>query len=78
MIAGERPGRLRFPSFAALTTAAARLVLTMLEQCVTEAGAGHVFGDTDSMAVVTPTRAPRRRTRFPWDRATPSTPCRSG
>lgn len=48
----ERPGRFAFPPVAACITAAARLMLAMLERCVTDAGGCWAFCDTDSMAVV--------------------------
>jgi hypothetical protein len=48
----EDPGRYCFPPLAACTTGAARLMLALLERCVTNAGGTAVFGDTDSMAVV--------------------------
>lgn len=49
----ERPGRFCFPPVAVAITAAARLMLAMLERCVTDAGGCWAFADTDSMAVVT-------------------------
>lgn len=49
----ERPGRYCFPPLATTITGAARLVLAMLEKCVTDAGGSYVFMDTDSIAVVT-------------------------
>jgi hypothetical protein len=48
----EDPGRYCFPPFASLITAAARLMLAMLERCVTDLGGTWVFCDTDSMAIV--------------------------
>lgn len=50
--APEEPGEYCFPPFAALTTAAARLMLAMLERCVRDQGGEIAFGDTDSGAVV--------------------------
>lgn len=41
-----------FPPLAALITAAARLMLAMLEQCITDMGGTYAFCDTDSMAPV--------------------------
>lgn len=41
-----------FPPLAALITAAARLMLAMLEQCITDMGGTYAFCDTDSMALV--------------------------
>jgi hypothetical protein len=49
----ERPGRFAFPPVAACITAAARLMLAMLERCVTDAGGCWAMMDTDSMAIVT-------------------------
>lgn len=48
----ERPGRYTWPPVATCITAAARLMLAMLERCVTDAGGTWAFCDTDSMAVV--------------------------
>ena len=48
----EEPGEFCFPPFAALTTAAARLMLGLLERCVRDVGGEIAFGDTDSGAVV--------------------------
>ncbi|WP_445185555.1 helix-turn-helix domain-containing protein [Pseudonocardia sp. Cha107L01] len=50
--APERPGEYCFPPIAACITGAARLMLAMLERCVTDAGGSWVFADTDSMAIV--------------------------
>jgi hypothetical protein len=50
--APERPGEYCFPPIAACITGAARLMLAMLERCVTDAGGRWVFCDTDSMAIV--------------------------
>lgn len=49
----ERPGRFTWPPVAVCITAAARLMLAMLERCVTDEGGCWAFCDTDSMAVVT-------------------------
>ena len=48
----EEPGAYAFPPIAALITAAARLMLALLERCVTDAGGAYVMVDTDSMAIV--------------------------
>ena len=48
----EQPGRYCFPPLAAFITGAARLMLAMLERCVTDLGSSHVMADTDSMAIV--------------------------
>ncbi|MFD9893703.1 DNA polymerase [Amycolatopsis sp. NPDC059027] len=47
----ERPGRFAWPPIATCITGAARLMLAMLEQLVTDAGGSWVFCDTDSMAI---------------------------
>ncbi|WP_165960886.1 DNA polymerase [Actinocrispum wychmicini] len=47
----ERPGQYAWPPVAASITAAARLMLAMLEKCVLDAGGSWVFCDTDSMAI---------------------------
>jgi DNA-binding transcriptional regulator YiaG len=48
----ETPGTYCFPPLGSLITAAARLMLALLERCVTDAGGSYVFADTDSMAIV--------------------------
>ncbi len=48
----ETPGPYAFPPIAAVITGGARLMLAMLERCVTDIGGTWVFGDTDSMAIV--------------------------
>jgi hypothetical protein len=48
----EDPGPYAFPPIAATITAAARLMLALLERLVTDAGGTYVFCDTDSMAIV--------------------------
>jgi hypothetical protein len=48
----EDPGKYCFPPFASCITGAARLMLAMLERCVTDLGGTWVFCDTDSMAIV--------------------------
>jgi hypothetical protein len=46
------PGEYCFPPIAALITGAARLMLSLLEACVVEAGGTYAMEDTDSMAIV--------------------------
>lgn len=48
----EEPGQFCFPPLAAVTTAAARLMLALLERLVTDSGGTYAFCDTDSMAIV--------------------------
>ena len=48
----EPPGKWYCPLFAALITAAGRLLLTMLECSVRNAGGSYLFCDTDSMCIV--------------------------
>jgi hypothetical protein len=48
----EEPGKCCFPPVAAIITAAARLMLALLERCVTDAGGYYAFCDTDSMGIV--------------------------
>jgi hypothetical protein len=48
----EVAGAFCFPPIAALNTAAARLMLALLERCVTDAGGQYALCDTDSMAIV--------------------------
>jgi hypothetical protein len=48
----EEPGRYSFPPLAAVTTASARLMLALLEHCLSEVGGSYAFGDTDSLAIV--------------------------
>jgi hypothetical protein len=50
--APEEPGPFCFPPIAALIPAAARLMLALLERCVTDAGGAYAFCDTDSMAII--------------------------
>ena len=50
--APEDPGRFFCPPLAAVITAGARLMLAMLERCVTDVGGAWAFADTDSMAIV--------------------------
>jgi hypothetical protein len=46
------PGEYCFPPFASLITGAARLMLSLLEHCVSELGGTYAMEDTDSMAIV--------------------------
>jgi hypothetical protein len=48
----EEPGEYCFPPLASLITAAARLMLALLERCVTDLGGTYSMEDTDSMAIV--------------------------
>jgi hypothetical protein len=48
----EDPGPYCFPPVAASITAAARLMLAILERLLTEAGGSYAFCDTDSMAIL--------------------------
>jgi len=48
----ETPGEYCFPPLASLITGAARLMLALLEDSVTELGGTYVMEDTDSMAIV--------------------------
>jgi hypothetical protein len=48
----ENQGRWYFPPVAALITAGGRLLLAMLERCVTDAGGSYLFCDTDSLCIV--------------------------
>ncbi len=50
--APEEPGEWCFPPLAASITGAARLMLAMLERCVTDLGGTYAMCDTDSMAIV--------------------------
>ena len=43
---------MRRPPVAALIVAGARLMLAMLEKCVTDRGGNYAFCDTDSMEIV--------------------------
>jgi hypothetical protein len=52
----ETPGEFCWPPVAACITAAARLMLALLEHEVTEAGGTFAFCDTDSMAIVAAAR----------------------
>ena len=46
------PGEYCFPPLASLITGAARLMLAMVEHCVSELGGTYAMEDTDSMAIV--------------------------
>lgn len=48
----EKKGPWYFPPLGALITAAGRLLLTMLERTVADAGGTYLFADTDSMGIV--------------------------
>lgn len=48
----EKPGEFCFPPLASLITGGARLMLALLEHCVTELGGTYAMEDTDSMAIV--------------------------
>jgi hypothetical protein len=48
----EVPGKYCFPPLAALITGAARLMLALLEKCVSDLGGTYAMEDTDSMAIV--------------------------
>jgi hypothetical protein len=48
----DEPGKYCFPPLASLITGAARLMLALLEKCVTEQGGTYAMEDTDSLAVV--------------------------
>jgi len=50
--APESQGAYCFPPIAALIPSAARLMLALLERCVTDMGGRYAFCDTDSMAIV--------------------------
>lgn len=48
----EKPGEYCFPPLASLITGAARLMLSLLEKCVSDLGGTYAMEDTDSMAIV--------------------------
>jgi hypothetical protein len=48
----EVPGKYCFPPLASLITSGARLMLALLENCVSELGGTYAMEDTDSMAIV--------------------------
>ena len=50
--APEEPGKFCYPPLAAVLTGAARLLLALLERCVTDTGGTWAMADTDSMGIV--------------------------
>jgi len=54
----EEPGKWFAPHIASLITSGGRLLLAMLEKCISDAGGTYLFCDTDSAAIVS---AKRRR-----------------
>jgi hypothetical protein len=54
--APEAPGKFCFPPIAAVITAGARLLLALLERCVTDEGGTWAMADTDSMGIVATAR----------------------
>lgn len=48
----ERPGPFYFPPVSALITAGGRLLLSVLQKMITDAGGTYLMCDTDSMAIV--------------------------
>lgn len=48
----EKSGPWYFPPLASLITAGGRLLLAMLERCVTDRGGSYLFCDTDSLCIV--------------------------
>lgn len=48
----ENPGAYSFPPISTVITSSARLMLAMLERCVTDRNGRWAFTDTDSMAIV--------------------------
>ena len=48
----EEPGKWFAPHIGSLITAGGRLLLAMLERCITDAGGTYLFCDTDSAAIV--------------------------
>jgi formylglycine-generating enzyme required for sulfatase activity len=48
----DLPGEFCFPPLASLITGGARLMLALLEHCVSDLGGTYVMEDTDSMAIV--------------------------
>jgi hypothetical protein len=48
----EVPGKWFAPHIASLITSGGRLLLAMLERCITDAGGSYLFCDTDSAAIV--------------------------
>ncbi|MGH7757100.1 MAG: hypothetical protein ACREM8_12570, partial [Vulcanimicrobiaceae bacterium] len=67
----EEPGAFSFPPIASLITAGARLMLGMVERCVTDLGGTYAMEDTDSMAIVANERGgfvPCPNGPHPWSR----------
>jgi hypothetical protein len=54
--APEEPGKFCYPPLAAVITAGARLLLALLERCVTDQGGTWAMADTDSMSIVATAR----------------------
>ncbi len=52
----EEPGKWFAPHIASLITSGGRLLLAMLEKCITDAGGTYLFCDTDSAAIVSTER----------------------
>ena len=52
LAAPEEPGKYCYPPLAAVLTGAARLLLALLERCVTNVGGTWAMADTDSMGIV--------------------------
>jgi hypothetical protein len=50
--APEEPGKFCYPPLAAVITSGARLLLALLERCVTDEGGTWAMADTDSMGIV--------------------------
>src|SRR5262244_2301330 len=48
----EQPGRFYFPMLGALITAGGRLLLTMIQRCVRDAGGTYLCCDTDALIIV--------------------------
>jgi len=66
----EEPGKWFAPHIASLITAGGRLLLAMLERCISDAGGTFLFCDTDSAAIVSAKK--RQRVALP-DGAKPIT-----
>jgi len=66
----EEPGNWFAPHIGSLITSGGRLLLAMLEKCITDAGGTYLFCDTDSAAIVS--AATRRKIAMP-DGASPIT-----
>jgi hypothetical protein len=52
----EEPGKWFAPHIGSLITSGGRLLLAMLERCITDAGGTYLFYDTDSAAIVSTQR----------------------